>query len=734
MPQVIPVVVAAAAAAAAEFTVASVINLIATVISTAVQAALANDDRPSSIDPFSGEALGGEDATQNVRQAITPRRTVYGHVRAGGPFIRAEGAGTDNTFLHMIVAHASHEADGVLAYILDDAYVYPEQLDADGFVTTGRFANKARLRFLPGSDDQEADPDLTGETSATESDRGRGTALLYARLEFDSTVFPNGVPSFSVVMRGKKVLDPRSGQRVWTPNAALVMNDFLTSSKLDGGMEAKDSEVDPDFLIAAANICDEFVETAADAQLMDSVDTTNDLLVVPDGEEALRFQYGDRVQVSTSGTLPGGLTAGLDYYVIPFRERKNDVLNAALQLAATYEDALANNAVDLTSAGSGDVVVTKTAEPRYTVNGVFRRERDRGDIFDEIRTAMGGQVPFINGRFRILPAAFRPPTLELDETHVVSSVQARTRKSRRDLFNSVRGIYRSPLNFHQDADFPQIANTAFILEDDGEQTFLDLKLPHTSRASTAQRLATIRLKRHRQQEGATVRFTLAAFRAKAGDIIRFSFGPLGWDHKLFEVQSRRVIVEQDQQDAPVMSIELDLQATAPEVFTFDAGDEIFVDPAPNTAKPNPFDVGVPLGISLATNVIGGGPSANISVKWEQPTDAFVTSGGQIHAQFRQSGLGLDWQSIGFVPGKATQAGIPNVQVGDFYDVRLQSINTLGAESPFQTVLAFEVGTFFGLVTKADWSDDLEPVEVSSSGDFGFVGDTHVTADSWGLLS
>ena len=63
------------------------------------------------------------------------------------------------------------------------------------------------------------------------------------------------------------------------------------------------------------------------------------------------FKTGTRVQVSTTTTLPGGLSAATNYYVIR-------VSISTLKLATSLANALAGTAIDITSAGTGTHTIT----------------------------------------------------------------------------------------------------------------------------------------------------------------------------------------------------------------------------------------------------------------------------------------------------------------------------------------------------------------------------------------
>ena len=200
-------------------------------------------------------ALGSQGLQTNKLGAAEPHHYVYGQVRKGGTITFYESTGTDNKFLHMIVALAGHEVEEIGTIYVDDL---PVTLDGSGFVTSAPWNGKIRIKKHLGSDDQVADADLVAETSVDTNFRGRGIAYLYIRLEYDQNVFANGIPTFTAVVKGKKVYDPRTSTTAWSNNAALCIRDYITEER---GLN--DTAVDDTDFIVAANICDEAVAVAA---------------------------------------------------------------------------------------------------------------------------------------------------------------------------------------------------------------------------------------------------------------------------------------------------------------------------------------------------------------------------------------------------------------------------------------------------------------------------------------
>jgi hypothetical protein len=89
---------------------------------------------------------------------------------------------------------------------------------------------------------------------------------------------------------------------------------------------------------------------------------------------------GTRIQVSTTTTLPAGLSAATNYYFIK-------VSDTTFKLATSYANAIAGTAIDITSAGTGTHTLTRLL-PRYTngagVQAIF---------FNPQSTALGAGTP-----------------------------------------------------------------------------------------------------------------------------------------------------------------------------------------------------------------------------------------------------------------------------------------------------------------------------------------------------
>jgi hypothetical protein len=202
------------------------------------------------------------DRSQMVRNPISARSMVYGKCRVSGTIVYLSTTGDKNQFLHIVVTLAGHEIQAI-----DEIYFNDELVPLDAVFTnepTGFYAGVARINKHLGETYQTVDEDLEDDTDSltdgkwTEHHRLRGIAYLYVRLTWDAEKYPSGIPNISAVIRGKKVLDPRTGNTAYSANAALCLRDYLTDTSLGMGMTA--AEVDDTAFGVAATICEEQVQ------------------------------------------------------------------------------------------------------------------------------------------------------------------------------------------------------------------------------------------------------------------------------------------------------------------------------------------------------------------------------------------------------------------------------------------------------------------------------------------
>jgi hypothetical protein len=196
--------------------------------------------------------------SQAVRNPISARTIVYGKTRVSGTIVYLSTTGTTNQYLHIVLALAGHEIQAI-----DEVYFNDELVPLTGNTPTGFYNGVARINKKLGVPGDTADADLIADTASltegkwTTAHKLSGIAYLYVRLTWDAEKFPSGIPNISAVIRGKKVLDPRTSTTAYSANAALCLRDYLTDTTLGMGMTS--AEVDDTAFGVAATICEEQV-------------------------------------------------------------------------------------------------------------------------------------------------------------------------------------------------------------------------------------------------------------------------------------------------------------------------------------------------------------------------------------------------------------------------------------------------------------------------------------------
>jgi hypothetical protein len=452
----------------------------------------------------------------------------------------------------------------------------------------------------------------------------------------------------------------------------------------------------------ALNLCDEIQSVTDKSYVVSSADTSLDTIIL--SGDTLLLQTGDRVRF-TGSNLPSPIVVGTNYYVISYQRNKTP----RIKIASTLQNAIAGIAINITSAGidSTNRRIVKNGEPRYHGGGVLKTGTEIGRNLSEIMSGMGGRCIFAGGKYHILAGKFYPPQYYFDEKDIVSNVSVTTKKSKKDRFNRIKGVFTSPINNGNPSDYPIVKN-AFYESEDGEVIERDLTLPFTQRASTAQRIAKIELERQRQEIVFSASFNLKAFKIMAGDNIYFSFAKYGWVNKIFEVLEWSLGIE-DNDNVPLPVVNLLLQENASAVYDWNNGEETTIDLAPNTILPNPFIVAPVTGLSLDSFLIdtqGGDKTYKVLVSWGLHPNQFVQQGGFYEIEYKRTSEEY-YKSCGKVDGDVTEMDIPQLQPNVTYDIRIRAFNSLRASSPYTYIYNFVVGQS-ATSDNEDWENRTEP--------------------------
>ena len=326
-------------------------------------------------------------------------------------------------------------------------------------------------------------------------------------------------------------------------------------------------------------------------------------------------------------------------------------------------------------------------ESRYTCNGSFDSNEKPEETIPEMLTAMDGKVVFVGGQWIILSGAYITPTVTLTEKDAHDNIQVTPRISRRELFNAVKGVYSSPQNNWQPADFHAVTNSTYETNDNGERIWRDITLPYTTSPSTAQRIAKAQLERGRQQIVVSFHAKLIGLQLRAGDTVMLTLTRFGWTSKVFEVVGWEFELYDDAEGENALGVNLTLRETASTIWSWTPGtDEVTVDAAPDTNLPNPFIVGAPSGLVLSSGddhlllLTEGSVISRIHVSWTEATDLYTS----FYELAYKKSTDTEWTAL--AQANTSPAYAQPVEDGTDYDVRVRAVNRLGVRSTWSTVV------------------------------------------------
>jgi hypothetical protein len=630
-----PVVVGAAVGAAASTAVGVFVTTSIAATTSAIVASFATNFAISLAGSVALSALSGKPSgsfgaqgqgvlnrDQMIKQAITNRRVIYGTAKVSGPLVYMETT-DNNKYLHMVIALASHEVTKINAIYIDDEIIVSEAFadldvwDASGNVTTGKYKDKVRIKTHNGASNQTADADLVSESNGlwTNDHRLQGIAYVYVRLEFDQDVFPNGIPNISAIVNGKKVFDPRDSTTHFSTNPALCIRDYLLDT--DYGLGVSSSEINDTSFSAAANVCDEQVS-------------------ITNAERVIRGSKISQTYIHSK-----------DFTVDGFEYNNADA--------------------------SGNLI-SNVIEHRYTMNGTFDTNETPKSIIENMLSSLGGTFNYTVGEFSLKAASYITPSDTLTQDNLRAGVSVKSKESRRDQFNTTKGVFVYQGEDFQPTDYPTITSSTFVSEDNNETVFANIDFPFTVVPTMAQRLAKIALYANREQLSLVFPCNLSAFKYQVGDTIMVDLDRYGFSSKVFEVAKWSLALDQDNNGQPVMGVDLLLKETSSAVYDWNAEEKTFS--LNNTTLFDAKTVAAP-GLTVTDELRIVNEEA-VSVLLAE-----VTSSNNAVSQFEvQAKKASDTNYVSMGKGGTGRYELLNVEDGVVYDVRARALNALNVRSPF----------------------------------------------------
>ena len=325
-----------------------------------------------------------------------------------------------------------------------------------------------------------------------------------------------------------------------------------------------------------------------------------------------------------------------------------------------------------------DQTNTLASTTRYTCNGAFTTASTPYDMLSEILKSMGGSMWYAQGKWRMKPAYWTSPVMDLNEDDLRSSISVGTRHSRRDNFNVIKGTFRGEESNWQTTDYPQVTNSAFLSADNNQESVADVDLSFTDNSIEARRLALISLERNRQQLTVNGSFGLKTLELQVGDNIRLTNSRFGWTNKEFEVVQWSFGLT----DGLDLQTQMTLRETAETVF--DEVSDGVVYERDNTTLLSPFLVP---SVGLSSSVV----AKVFAEKLVNELTLTVTSAAservdKVQVQYKDVSE-TEYKNVSDGPlGKFTIIDLEK----SFYDARARAVNTFGNIGEWEYLFNIEV--------------------------------------------
>src|SRR5690349_3713202 len=125
---------------------------------------------------------------------------IYGEVVTPGFIANYATSGTDNRYLHFVIAVAGHQCEDIGDVYLDGRLVPDADIDGSGNVSTtgfqGEGSSRLNIKRYLGTKAQTADSELSGSSIGhwSSNHRGAGVSWVHVRLDGSDEAFPAGPP------------------------------------------------------------------------------------------------------------------------------------------------------------------------------------------------------------------------------------------------------------------------------------------------------------------------------------------------------------------------------------------------------------------------------------------------------------------------------------------------------------------------------------------------------------
>ena len=613
----------------------------------------------------------------NVREATAPQEYVYGQVRKGGVITFVETSGTNNKYLHQIIVLAGHEVEEIGDVYINDEVV---TLRADN---TFDYRVEVAYTVSGGPDDgQTYYAEINVDNATTEYEVNDNLTDV----QVDALIVEGGGTPSEDYTSGR-ILSKKGGAGTVTGD---TWRNKILVKKFDGSQTTADADI-----VAETSVDSNFIGKGI-AYLYVRLEYDQNVFAngIPLFTAIVKGKKVGDPRTATTGWSSNAALCIRDYLVDARGLDDSDVDDVSFGAAANICDE--NVALD----GGG-------TEKRYTMNGVISADTPIGNVLERMITTCAGTLFWGAGEWRIKAGDYTTPikTFTLDDLR--SAISIDTRISMRDNFNAVQGTFIDAEQDWIQASYPTYESATFLSEDNNVRTAIDLALPFTTSAATAQRLAKVTLLRAREQITVTAEFGMEAIEVEPGDIIELTADRYGWTAKEFEVSDWRFSPNQDAGD---IRITITLREISEAAFDWNAEETDII--SNNSNLPDPiagFTVNN-LSVSGGGRLQGDGTFINSALlTWDDVTNPFL------------SHYDVEWRPLLDSAYSSTIANDNRIEIipvvdGVNYVFRVRAVSSLGIYGDWTEVTAIGGG---------DTTAPGLPTSLAANGGLGFIDVTWV---------
>lgn len=403
-----------------------------------------------------------------------------------------------------------------------------------------------------GADDQTVDPMLLASTPEviTSSHRLRGIAYIAASFEYDTEGMFRSIPQLTVVVKGKKLYDPRKDGSItggsgshrydtastfeWSDNAALCLLDYLRDGEYGKGLAS--SAINLQSFQTAANTSDELEDTpdySGSASAATFSGTSGERFITVDQQTWTYAKIGGLLTLEDSGA-----TTEFDQATIVDALRYHEFEETDPNFQLILDESLSNT---YTNENGTALVKVK----RFHCNGLIDTNNNVLENTQELLANMRGILNYIDGKYEVTLEDTASSVFTVTSDHIIDDVgisvnyENKSEKANKvvvQFFNALKGyemdtvtVFHDPNN---DDDFSDYKS-----DDGGEELELVVDFPHIVNKYVAYNMGEAILGRSRNQTTISFTATPELYKVKVGDVITVSYTPVGFTGKLFRVEA-----------------------------------------------------------------------------------------------------------------------------------------------------------------------------------------------------